>query len=294
MNSSRKRSSSRQGIDFFSDYFHYTRGHFYDSHPPIGPLLALPVYALPAWIGIPARPELVANLFSKLAASIIAALSAVAVFAASKRFGRGVDSERSYRATARLQSRMRWEHRSGPRQAWRCGRTRRRYLGYAVALWALTAGRPVDRRNGGGGRGLCQTGDRSRCRAARDVSGSSDALRQNTCEGSPSLLCRQASPPVSPGCSTTTGCSEICVGGAPFRTAIWMEEFGTTDMFSGSLPVGLRRSHCQPEPRAADLFSGRRRRDGRRLAEGRGDRRRRTDARACLRGTRASRRLRFF
>ena len=26
------------GADFFSDYFHYVRGHFYDSHPPIGPL----------------------------------------------------------------------------------------------------------------------------------------------------------------------------------------------------------------------------------------------------------------
>ena len=29
------------------------------------------------------------------------------------------------------------------------------------------------------------------------------------------------------------------VGGAPFRTAYWMKELGTTSMFSGSLPVGL-------------------------------------------------------
>ncbi len=57
------------GENVLSDNFVYLRGHFYDSHPPIGPLLALPVYALPAWIGIPRNAELVANLFSKLAAS---------------------------------------------------------------------------------------------------------------------------------------------------------------------------------------------------------------------------------
>src|SRR6188474_2317177 len=49
------------GANFFSDYFVYVRGHFYDSHPPIGPLLALPVYALPAWIGTPGQAELMAN-----------------------------------------------------------------------------------------------------------------------------------------------------------------------------------------------------------------------------------------
>ena len=29
------------------------------------------------------------------------------------------------------------------------------------------------------------------------------------------------------------------MGGAPFRTEIWLQEFGTRDMFAGSLPVGL-------------------------------------------------------
>ena len=72
------------GDDFFSDYFVYVRGHFYDSHPPVGPLLALPVYALPAWIGIPARAELIANMFSKLAASLMVALSGVLIFRASR------------------------------------------------------------------------------------------------------------------------------------------------------------------------------------------------------------------
>ena len=135
------------GDDFFSYYFAYVRGHFYDSHPPVGPLLSVPVYALPAWIGIPARPELLANLFSKLAASLLVALSGVLMFRASRQaliatlaapdhddvyvtrialiatiaygLGTGVWS------TASLAM---WTHTPA-------------VLGFALALWALTGGR---------------------------------------------------------------------------------------------------------------------------------------------------------
>ncbi|RPI55947.1 MAG: hypothetical protein EHM55_06305, partial [Acidobacteria bacterium] len=138
------------GEDVLSDNFVYVRGHFYDSHSPIGPLLALPVYALPAWIGIPQRPELVANMFSKLAASIMVALSAVALYRASRRvLGSAPVSERaadrdtphadrvallaaityglatSVWSTASLAL---WTHTPA-------------VLGFAMALWALTAGR---------------------------------------------------------------------------------------------------------------------------------------------------------
>ncbi len=138
----------RAGDEFFSDYFVYVRGHYYDSHPPVGPLLALPVYALPAWIGIPDRAELIANMFSKLAASIMVALSAVMLFRASRRLLSATLTSASHNSeyatrvafvaaiayglatsvwsTASLAM---WTHTPA-------------VLGFAVALWALTAGRP--------------------------------------------------------------------------------------------------------------------------------------------------------
>lgn len=61
------------------------RGHLYDSFPPVAPLFALPVYALPVWAGHPADPRLLSNLCSKIAASIMAALSAVLLYEALRR-----------------------------------------------------------------------------------------------------------------------------------------------------------------------------------------------------------------
>jgi len=62
-----------------------SHGHIYDSFPPVAPLLALPVYAVPVWLGRPADANLVANLASKIAASIMAALSAALLYAALRR-----------------------------------------------------------------------------------------------------------------------------------------------------------------------------------------------------------------
>jgi hypothetical protein len=61
------------------------RGHLYDSFPPIAPLLALPVYAPAVWLGRPADPRLLSNLASKIAASIMAALSCVLLYEALRR-----------------------------------------------------------------------------------------------------------------------------------------------------------------------------------------------------------------
>ncbi len=240
--------------DWLSDNFVYVRGHFYDSHPPIGPLLALPVYALPAWIGIPQRAELAANLFSKLAASIMAALSAVVLFLASKRLLRATSataspSQReialedrtallaavtyalatSVWSTASLAM---WTHTPA-------------VLGFAVALWALTIGRA----------GLAGVAVAAACfarpatvpaaamlgvyllhRTLRDwwmSTGESrslaDVLWFSTGLGLAGLA----------GVLYNYSLFGNAVGGAPFRTEVWFRLLGTRDMFSGSLPVGF-------------------------------------------------------
>ena len=239
------------GDDFFSNYFVYVRGHFYDSHPPVGPLLALPVYALPAWIGIPRRPELVANLFSKLAASLMVALSGVLVFRASRRVlsqtltSVAHDPEHTTRmallaaiayglatsvwSTASLAM---WTHTPA-------------VLGFAVALWALTARRTAVA--GVAAAAACFSRPATATavallglylahRALRDGWSSTAAAQRRM-----DVLSFSAA-------AALTGVAGVvynywlfgnAVGGAPFRTGFWVEELGTTGMFTGSLPIGL-------------------------------------------------------
>jgi hypothetical protein len=237
------------GADFFSDYFHYVRGHFYDSHPPIGPLLALPVYALPAWIGIPARAELVANLFSKLAASIIAALSAVAVFAAAKRFVGDDHVQIALLAAVAYAlgtsiwsaaSLAMWTHTPA-------------VLGYAVAIWALTVSRPSI----AGVAAAAAAFARPATAPAAALLGMYLAHRMLDDRKHVKDLIRFC------GGGFVAGLAGVLynywlfgnlVGGAPFRTAIWMEEFGTTDMFSGSLMEGFAGLTISPS-RGLLIFS---------------------------------------
>ncbi|MEO5740908.1 MAG: hypothetical protein ABIS29_09980, partial [Vicinamibacterales bacterium] len=239
------------GDHFFSDYFIYVRGHFYDSHPPVGPLLALPVYALPAWIGIPARPELVANMFSKLAASLMVALSGVLIFRASRRMLRPTlirsthDPEYATRvallsaiayglatsvwSTASLAM---WTHTPA-------------VLGFAVTLWALTTGRTT----------LAGVAAAAAC-FSRPATAPAVALlglylvHRALRDGwtSPAAAQRRIDVLRFSGGAALTGLMGVlynywlfrnAVGGAPFRTGYWVEELGTTGMFTGSLPVGL-------------------------------------------------------
>jgi len=243
----------RAGEDVLSDNFVYVRGHFYDSHPPIGPLLALPVYALPAWIGIPHSATLVANMFSKLAASIIVALSAVALFRASRRLldamranGR-VDGDAGHVDRVALlaaisyglatsvwstASLAMWTHTPA-------------VLGFAVALWALTAGRA----------GLAGVAAAAAC-FARPASAPAVALlgmylvHRALRDGWNSTAAASSRMDVLrfSGGAALAGLTGVlynfwlfgnAVGGAPFRTEIWLQEFGTRSMFSGSLPSGL-------------------------------------------------------
>lgn len=241
----------KAGDEFFSDYFVYVRGHFYDSHPPVGPLLALPVYALPAWIGIPSRPELIANMFSKLAASLMVAFSGVLLFRVSRRILEAISTSAAHDAqqAARVAlfaavayglgtsvwstaSLAMWTHTPA-------------VLGFAVALWALTGGRTSVA--GFAAAAACFSRPATAPavallglylvhRAARN-GWQSEVARQRRMD-----VLRYA---VS---AAVTGVLGVlynywlfgnAVGGAPFRTGIWVEELGTTGMFTGSLPVGL-------------------------------------------------------
>jgi hypothetical protein len=248
------------GDDFSSDYFHYTRGHFYDSHPPIGPLLAVPVYALPAWIGIPARPELVANLFSKIAASFMAALSALAVFGASRRLLGATtvsrpddrDGDLDMRAavfaavayglgtsvwsTASLAI---WTHTPA-------------VLGYALALWALTANRV----------GIAGTAVAAAV-LARPATAPAAMFLTMYLVHEAIAKSRWTNAVRFSVCAGVTGLAGLlynywlfgnAVGGAPFRTAYWMKELGTPNMFSGSLPAGFAGLTVSPS-RGILIFS---------------------------------------
>jgi hypothetical protein len=244
------------GDQFFSDYFHYTRGHFYDSHPPIGPLLALPVYALPAWIGIPARAELVANLFSKLAASIMAALSALAVFAASRRLLRATkasldDHQRTREMSVALMAALTyglatsvwstaslamWTHTPA-------------VMAYAIALWALMSQRP----GFAGAAVAAAVVARQATAPAAALLGvylahrawykaSDNGWSSETARASRADLYRFCAASVVIGLTGLLYNYWMfgnAVGGAPLRTAYWVKELGAAGMFSGSFAVGL-------------------------------------------------------
>ena len=254
------------GDDFFSYYFVYVRGHFYDSHPPVGPMLALPMYALPVWIGIPDRAELIANMFSKLAASLMVALSGVLIFRASRQVlmptlaGMPHDAEHATRiavlaaiayglatgvwSTASLAM---WTHTPA-------------VLGFAVALWALTTGRVAVA--GAAAAAACVSrpatapavallGLYLAHRALRDGWDSAgaaerrmDVLRFSAAAAFTGLA----------GVLYNYWLFDNAVGGAPFRMRDGVQELGT-GMFAGSLSDWTRRPDRQSEPRNRDLFA---------------------------------------
>ena len=248
------------GDDFSSTSFQHTRGHFYDSHPPIGPLLALPVYALPAWIGNPASPELVANVFSKLAASMLAALSALAVFAASKRLlramGRSAPSDRDINRENRVAIAAALAYGLGT-SVWSTASLAMwthtpAVFGYAVALWALTAGCP----------GIAGTAAAAAV-IARPATVPAIALLGMYLAHR--TLHKTKWHDLLRFCAATlvTGLAGVlynywlfgnAMGGVPFRMGVWTKELGTTDMFSGSLQVGLAGLTISPS-RGILIFS---------------------------------------
>ncbi len=251
------------GPDFFSNYFALARGHFFDSHPPVGPILALPVYVFPAWTGIPGNAELAANLYSKLAASMMAALSALLVFAASRHVVGVLGVETHIRNRTALlaaiayglgtpvwstASLAMWTHTPA-------------VLGYAAAIWALIAGLPA-------AAGIATAA----AVIARPATAPAAALlalylvhriavrfgdRRETLRASVTDMLRFA------GAAALVGIAGAIynlwlfgnlVGGAPTRTQYWVDELGTAGMFSGSLLAGLAGLTISPS-RGIFIFS---------------------------------------
>ena len=260
-----------------SGYVIPINGRVYDSHPPIGPLLALPVYAIPVWLGVPDDPRQVANLFSKLSASLMASLSAVIVFVATRRIalvcaasgrtapprgqtGVGVCETRVALIAAltyalatpvwSTASQAMWSHTPAA-------------LAYAAALWGLISGWPglagvatamavVARPATAAAAGLLsvfvlhRAWLRSRGQAVERLRSLfvPDTVRFGIGAGIVGGL----------GVVYNLRLFDNVVGGAPLRTAYWNEQLQNPDMFGGSLSTGLLGLTVSPS-RGLFIFS---------------------------------------
>ena len=252
---------------FFSNYFVYVRGHFYDSHPPVGPLLALPVYALPAWIGIPDRAR--AHRQHVFEAGRVADgralgcvdLSSVEAGADPNAHGHGSRRRtrdphrvpRGDRVRARDRCLVDGEPRDVDAHACRAG--------FRSGAVGVDHGACRRRRRCGRGSVLLEARDGTRRCAARAVSGCIARSRDGW--NSAGAVQRRMDVLRFSAAAAFTGLTGVlynywlfnnAVGGAPFRTGYWVEELGTTGMFTGSLPVGLAGLTVSPS-RGILIFS---------------------------------------
>ncbi len=257
------RVKQQAGPDFFSNYFALANGHFFDSHPPVGPILALPVYAFPAWTGIPGNAELAANLYSKLAASTMAALSALLVFAASRRvldvFRPGRDASNRAALLAAIAyglgtpvwstaSLAMWTHTPA-------------VLGYAAAIWALIAGLPAAAGIAAAAAVIARPATAPAAallalylahRIVMRLREDREALRASVTDA---LWFTGAAALVGiAGATYNLWLFGNIVGGAPTRTQYRVDELGTAGMFSGSLAAGFAGLTISPS-RGIFIFS---------------------------------------
>jgi hypothetical protein len=229
------------GPDRLTDNFIFVRGHYYDSHPPIGPLLAVPVYALPVWAGVPESPQLVANLFSKVAASIMTALSALLIFGAVRRLVAEIGKPDRAEAVAMAAalaygvctsvwstaSLALWSHTPA-------------VLGYAFAIWALTSGWT-------GTAGLAAMASAMSRPATLPAAGIivlftlHRAFRHKTGDAWLAAVRCAAAAGITAAAALVYNLWLLGdpLGGARLRTEVWIREFNTSRMFSGSLIDGL-------------------------------------------------------
>ena len=215
----------------------------------MGPLLALPIYALPTWFAPPGHDRLIANLFSKLAASVMAALSAVAVLACVRRLlghRTGADAQaRVGRTDVALVAALAYAlctpvWSTASQAMWSHTPT---VLGYSVALWGLTA-----RRAGVAGTAI------GLAWIARPATASAAALlvvfmwhrawrSGETLDGA--RIREAAFGSVMAAAVSVLGMAyNVWLfgnpgGGASARTAYYAREFGAGGMFAGSFVEGL-------------------------------------------------------
>ena len=259
--------------EFFPEYADRSDGHInehlfradgrlYDSHPPVGPLLATPVYALPVWLGIPADSVVAANVLSKLAASLMAAIAALAVFAATRRVllaAAGTDDGQD--APTPEASRLAHRVALGAALAFGLGTSvwstasqamwahTPALLGYAVALWALATG-------AWGAAGIAV----GAAVLARPATAPAAALlllytlhvawRRAHLEGRGSELARLTWQRAAGCCASAAFVGLLGLaynlrifgnagGGASFRTDFWVQRLNAPHMFAGSVIEGL-------------------------------------------------------
>ncbi len=233
----------------YFNYLVFKDGHLLDSHPLVGPLLALPIYALPTWFAPPGHDRLVANLFSKLAASVMAALSAVALLACVRRMlcreSEGTSRRRLDDTNVALMaalayalgtpvwstaSQAMWSHTPA-------------VLGYAVALWGLTASRSGIAGPAIGVAWVARPATAPAAvlliafawhRAWRD-----GHLWSGTRAGEASRISVLAAATAALGMAYNFWLFGNPGGGASARTAYYGREFGDGGMFSGSFIEGL-------------------------------------------------------
>ena len=121
-------------------YLQYRHGHYYSSYPVLGALMAVPVYVVPTMLGLfdAEEPDFSVDvgIVSKVAASLIAALSVAFVYLACRglfghRWALGSALIYAFATTTfSISSQGLWQH--GPAQLW-----------LAVALWCLLPGGPA-------------------------------------------------------------------------------------------------------------------------------------------------------
>ena len=235
---------------YLSTYLYRSGGHLYDSHPPVGSLLALPVYALPVWLGVPEDEDAAGNLLSKLAASLCMALAALALLVTLSAVGRQVDPRAVGRfgpeTTALIAvvifglgtsvwsaaSQALWTHTPA-------------VFGYALAVWGIVSGFGGV---AGAAAGFAAVARPATAPAALLLVGflvHRAALRRAVAGGAVAETRQAIKAVVGLGLVASSGVLfNLMVfgnvaGGAVGRTTYWLEEYGASSMFDGSLSTGL-------------------------------------------------------
>ena len=235
---------------YLSTYLYRTGGHLYDSHPPVGSLMALPVYAIPVWLGVPEDADAAGSLLSKLSASLFMAMAALALLVALSTVGHQVAPHGTGRfdpETVALiavvifglgtsvwsaASQALWTHTPA-------------VLGYALAVWGIVSGFGAV---AGAAAGLAAVARpatapvalllvgflihramRHRAAGGAAVAETGQALRGMVCLG---LV-------AGSGVLFNLMIFGNVAGGAAGRTTNWVEAFGVSSMFEGSLLTGL-------------------------------------------------------
>lgn len=238
---------SRSRTGHINDYLFRSGDRLFDSHPPVGPLLAAPVYALPVWLGVPRDPRTAANVLSKVAASLMAAFSAVLLFSIVRQLLEriGKPSTRVAAASAlcfglgtsvwSAASQALWSHTpalllsTGSLWALLAGRWAAAGVLTAAAVLARPALVPLPLLVAVFGLHLWR-----RARAADPTGAGSAAAFARVVRFVGAGL---AVAIVGAGYNVLVFGTPL--GGEPFRSAHWVERLGASHMFSGSIAEGL-------------------------------------------------------